>query len=115
MSSLNKKKPGDDLLSHLEGSTIGVEELNFRVRNGNGCGLFTIVTRHNYLKKGKKDRQEALLHTGKQDGIHTNSFDRSPSIARHAFETRSIRDKLIRCKKVKDNMVKPHSRLVVVD
>ncbi len=41
----NKKKPGDDLLSHHEGSTIGVEELNFRVRNGNGCGLFTIVTR----------------------------------------------------------------------
>ena len=51
-SLLNKKKPGDDLLSHREGSTIGVEELNFRVRYGNGCGLFTIVTRQiNYLLK----------------------------------------------------------------
>ena len=27
------------------GSTIGVGELNFRVRNGNGCGLSTIITR----------------------------------------------------------------------
>ncbi len=26
-------------------TTIGAEELNFRVRNGNGCGLFAIVTR----------------------------------------------------------------------
>ena len=40
----DKKKPGDDLLSHHEGSTIGVRELNFRVRNGNGCGLSTIIT-----------------------------------------------------------------------
>ena len=43
-----KKKPGDDLLSHHEGSTIGVRELNFRVRNGNGCGLSTIITGHIY-------------------------------------------------------------------
>ena len=42
----NKKKPGDDLLSRHEGSTIGVGELNFRVRNGNGCGLSTIITGH---------------------------------------------------------------------
>ena len=27
-----------------KGSTIGVRELNFRVRNGNGCGLSTIIT-----------------------------------------------------------------------
>jgi hypothetical protein len=26
-------------------TTIGAEELNFRVRNGNGCGLFAIITR----------------------------------------------------------------------
>ncbi len=25
---------------------IGAEELNFRVRHGNGCDLFAIVTRH---------------------------------------------------------------------
>src|SRR6478752_3263908 len=27
-------------------TTIGAEELNFRVRNGNGCDLFAIITRH---------------------------------------------------------------------
>ena len=27
-------------------TTIGAEELNFRVRNGNGCDLFAIVTKH---------------------------------------------------------------------
>ena len=43
------KKPGDDLLSRHEGSTIGVGELNFRVRNGNGCGLSTIITGQNYI------------------------------------------------------------------
>ena len=26
-------------------TTIGAKELNFRVRNGNGCDLFAIVTR----------------------------------------------------------------------
>ena len=26
-------------------TTIGAEELNFRVRNGNGCDLFAIITR----------------------------------------------------------------------
>ena len=26
-------------------TTIGAEELNFRVRNGNGCDLFAIVTK----------------------------------------------------------------------
>jgi hypothetical protein len=26
-------------------TTIGAEELNFRVRNGDGCGLFAIITR----------------------------------------------------------------------
>ena len=25
-------------------TTIGAEELNFRVRNGNGCDLFAIIT-----------------------------------------------------------------------
>ena len=39
-----KEKPGDDLLSHHEGSTIGVRELNFRVRNGNGWFLSAIAT-----------------------------------------------------------------------
>ena len=39
-----KKKPGDDLLSR-DSSTIGAEELNFRVRDGNGWDLFAMITR----------------------------------------------------------------------
>ena len=39
-----KKKPGDDLLSR-NSSTIGAEELNFRVRDGNGWDLFAMITR----------------------------------------------------------------------
>jgi hypothetical protein len=39
-------RPGDDLLSHDLGRTIiGPEELNDRVRNGIGWGLFGIATR----------------------------------------------------------------------
>ena len=30
-------------------STIGAEELNFRVRDGNGCHLFAIATEKRYL------------------------------------------------------------------
>ena len=42
----DKKKPGDVLLSHTENpcSTIGAKELNFRVRDGIGCGLFAMIT-----------------------------------------------------------------------
>ena len=40
---LKKKKPGDDLLSR-NSSTIGAEELNFRVRDGNGCDPLGTVT-----------------------------------------------------------------------
>ena len=29
-------------------TTIGAKELNFRVRYGNGCDLFAIITRHLY-------------------------------------------------------------------
>ena len=42
----DKKKPGDDLLSHgLNRSTIGAGGLNFRVRNGNGWDPSAVVTR----------------------------------------------------------------------
>ena len=44
--SLNKKKSGSYLLSHHEGSIIGVRELDFRVRDGNGYCLSTMATRH---------------------------------------------------------------------
>ena len=42
-----KINTGNVLLSHtsLPCSTIGAVELNFRVRYGNGCDLFAIITR----------------------------------------------------------------------
>jgi hypothetical protein len=45
--------PGDDLLSHALGarSTIGAEELNCRVRNGNGCFPLATATGKLELKK----------------------------------------------------------------
>ncbi len=37
--------PSDVLLSQGEApTTIGARELNFRVRDGNGCGLSAIIT-----------------------------------------------------------------------
>ena len=41
----NKKKPGDDLLSHGNRSTIGAIELDFCVRYGNRYNLNAIITR----------------------------------------------------------------------
>ena len=38
-----RKKRGSDLLSRVS-STIGAEELNGRVRDGNGCGLLAVTT-----------------------------------------------------------------------
>ena len=35
-------------------STIGAEELNFRVRDGNGCFLFAITTEKTYILIAKK-------------------------------------------------------------
>ncbi len=46
VSRLHKKKPGSYLLSHLISSIIGVRELDFRVRDGNGYYLSTMATRH---------------------------------------------------------------------
>jgi hypothetical protein len=54
------KKPGDDLLFHRTGSTIGVEGLNFRVRDGNGCFPLTIITRH-VLRMRKGEMGKARL------------------------------------------------------
>ena len=39
------------LLQGLTPTTIGAEELNFRVRYGNGCDLFAIATKLNNLVK----------------------------------------------------------------
>ena len=41
-----KKKPGGCLLSRRKGSIIGVRELDFRVRYGNGYFLSTMATGH---------------------------------------------------------------------
>jgi hypothetical protein len=37
-------------------TTIGAEELNFRVRDGNGCDLFAIATRLVELVRSKLDK-----------------------------------------------------------
>ena len=50
-----KEKPGNDLLSHVERSTIGVGGLNFRVRNGNGWNPSTMVTRQNMRCQGSPE------------------------------------------------------------
>ena len=41
---LNKIRRRPTLPRSHPRSTIGAEELNFRVRNGNGCDLFAIAT-----------------------------------------------------------------------
>ena len=41
-----QKNLGNDLLSHMKiCSIIGEQELNFRVRNGIGCTLLSMVTK----------------------------------------------------------------------
>jgi hypothetical protein len=108
---LKKEKPGDDLLSHHEGSTIGVEELNFRVRNGNGCGLFTIVTRQNNQKERGKMAASWDRHA------FTAAKPRKLTGKQYVPRQRVTNQIARKCmfKKVKDNMVKPHGRLVLVD
>ncbi len=118
MGLLYKKKPGDDLLSHREGSTIGVEGLNFRVRNGNGCGPFTIITRQ-YTQ-----RKRGFMKPQRPHGWNRGRFRRGSSFsgkttflsAATARDTRKSQKATFSSdEKVKDNMVKPHGRLVVVD
>ena len=47
-SLFSKSLSSHVLLSQAKPITIGAEELNFRVRHGNGCDLFAIVTRQFY-------------------------------------------------------------------
>ncbi len=57
----NKKSPGDDLLSHQwTGSIIGAGGLNFRVRNGIGCGPSAVVTRTKYVRETGEGRELRL-------------------------------------------------------
>ena len=39
-------------------TTIGAEELNFRVRDGNGCDLFAIITRSRRIIPSKLDNNQ---------------------------------------------------------
>ena len=55
-----KKEPGDDLLSR-NSSTIGAEELNFRVRDGNGWDLFAMITRRIIYIRGPSQATAADL------------------------------------------------------
>ena len=56
-----KKSPGDDLLSHQwTGSIIGAGGLNFRVRNGIGCGPSAVVTRTKYVRETGEGRELRL-------------------------------------------------------
>jgi hypothetical protein len=43
-------------------TTIGAEELNFRVRYGNGCDLFAIVTRLFELVRSKLNKTDIVVH-----------------------------------------------------
>ena len=50
-----KKEFGSDLLSHMNlCSIIGDEELNFRVRNGFECTLFSLAAKNMYCIGSKK-------------------------------------------------------------
>ncbi len=45
-------------------TTIGAEELNFRVRHGNGCDLFAIATKPLRVSfKTKQDRERSVYKT----------------------------------------------------
>ena len=48
---VDKKKDEATTYSSACGSTIGAEELNGRVRDGNGCGLLAIITSSISIKK----------------------------------------------------------------
>jgi hypothetical protein len=56
-------------------STIGPEELNFRVRDGNGCGLFGIAAR----KKRNEVRSSAGPRASGQSDKHSVERDRTTS------------------------------------
>ena len=54
-SSRGLKDLGSDLLSHMKVcSIIGDEELNFRVRNGFECTLFSLAAKNMYCIGAKK-------------------------------------------------------------
>ena len=62
-----KKKSGSYLLSHHKGSIIGVRELDFRVRYGNGYCLSTMATRHFITENMKTIRILPVATPGMQD------------------------------------------------
>ena len=56
------KKPGNVLLSHQIGSTIGAGGLNFRVRHGNGWVPSAMVTRQKTLCLNLSQSSDSFIH-----------------------------------------------------
>ena len=70
---LNKKMPATCYSpTAFRCSTIAAEELNFRVRDGNGCGLFANVTGK---FKIKENRQARKALQGQCNFVSSNSLD----------------------------------------
>ena len=55
-------------------TTIGAEELNCRVRDGNGCDLFAIATRLIELVRSKPDKTDIIIG---EIEFHFSSFHKS--------------------------------------
>ena len=65
------KKAGSYLLSRNESSIIGVRELDFRVRNGNGYYLSTMATS---IINNARTKSVSLISQSTQDGIFTTLY-----------------------------------------
>ena len=65
------RRPGSDLLSQgLSHSTIGAEEFNGRVRDGDGFKLLAKTTR----PAKDKDTKQAVISVGSHDGARANAM-----------------------------------------
>jgi hypothetical protein len=60
-------------------TTIGAKELNFRVRDGNGCGLFAIITGLFFLK-------DKSYYTNSDE--FGKGFFKNPGLIRSKLDTR---------------------------
>ena len=97
------KKPGSYLLSHLISSIIGVRELDFRVRYGNGYYLSTMATRH-YLQFSQLSCMSPPFARGLTRVLRACTADFRHN--QHILKEKEVLSS--------DNMVKPHDRLVLI-
>ena len=125
----HKKKSGNDLLSHLMGSTIGAGGLNFRVRNGNGWDPSAIVARlkSSRLELRRREGGGALAGPEETGGRGPASLA-GAQLAGYGGQTREAvescnsffrrvaeqRHRPLLEKETRNNMVKPHGELVLV-